>query len=101
MYKKSHNDDVIIRISDGAQIPKDDRNSDYQEFKEWKKAGNTIQPADPKPELPSGDKDKLRRSDPGDVVEAVVKALNKKGVDISVKEVANELAVKAAGEDNK
>jgi len=91
MYKKSHNGDVIIRISDGAHIPKDDINADYQEFKEWKKAGNTIQDADPKPELPTGDKDKLRRSDSGEVVEAVVKALKKKGVDLSVKEVADEL----------
>lgn len=94
MYKKSQNDDVIIRISDGAQIPKDEKNSDYQEYKEWKKAGNTIQDADPKPELPKGDKDKLRRSNSGDVVEAIVKALNKNGISLTVKQVADELTAK-------
>ncbi len=38
---------IIQRVSDGAFIPADPMNSDYQEFLKWQKAGNTITPAVP------------------------------------------------------
>jgi hypothetical protein len=36
----------IIRISDGALIPKNNSNKDYQEYLEWVAEGNTAELAD-------------------------------------------------------
>ena len=36
----------ILRISDGASIPMDENNRDYQEYLKWVEAGNTPLPAD-------------------------------------------------------
>lgn len=36
----------IIRIADGAQIPSDPDNTDYQAYLKWIEAGNTPKPAD-------------------------------------------------------
>lgn len=48
MYKII-NDNLIQRLGDGAVIPRDEANKDYQEFLEWERAGGAIEPADPKP----------------------------------------------------
>ena len=45
MYKLTATD--VIRRDDGAFIPADPQNVDYQAFLEWLAAGNTPQPADP------------------------------------------------------
>jgi len=37
---------IIQRVSDGAGIPFDPDNTDYQAFLLWKSEGNTPQPAD-------------------------------------------------------
>ena len=38
--------DCVIRISDNAQIPYDDNNADYIEYKKWLDEGNTPAAAD-------------------------------------------------------
>ena len=38
--------EVIIRKTDGVQIPKDEANTDYQEYLEWVSKGNTPEEAD-------------------------------------------------------
>ena len=38
--------DSIKRNADGAFIPKDPANTDYQEYLEWVAAGNTAEAAD-------------------------------------------------------
>ena len=52
MYKKVNEIDgtedttVIMRKSDGAFIPFDEANTDYQEYLAWVKEGNTAEAAD-------------------------------------------------------
>ena len=37
---------VILRLTDNMQIPFDEANKDYQEYKEWLAEGNTPEAAD-------------------------------------------------------
>lgn len=41
-----------IRRSDGAFIPADKSNTDYQEYLKWIADGNVPEPADPEPAIP-------------------------------------------------
>ncbi|WBF78105.1 hypothetical protein MEP401_gp52 [Methylophilales phage MEP401] len=52
MYKKvndlitNQEADVILRLSDNASIPKNEANTDYQEYLEWVAKGNKVMEAD-------------------------------------------------------
>jgi hypothetical protein len=46
MYKLTQNQNVIQRVIDGAQIPFDPDNSDYQAYLKWLSEGNTPTSAD-------------------------------------------------------
>lgn len=45
----------IRRLADGACIPTDPRNADYQQYLGWVAAGNTPTPADPPPVIYDGE----------------------------------------------
>ena len=46
MYQLTSNPDLIHRLTDGAWIPTDPENFDYQAYLKWLAAGNTPLPAD-------------------------------------------------------
>jgi hypothetical protein len=45
MYQIIHLSDWVLRVSDGAMIPPDPKNRDYQDLLAWIAAGNVIAPA--------------------------------------------------------
>tara|TARA_Y100000592_G_C5422502_1_gene293955 strand:- start:18 stop:161 length:144 start_codon:yes stop_codon:yes gene_type:complete len=45
-YKKTENNDCILRLADDATIPFDEGNKDYQAYLAWVAEGNTAEAAD-------------------------------------------------------
>ena len=46
MYKLTSDVNVVKRILDGAYIPFDSANTDYQQYLKWVAEGNAPEPAD-------------------------------------------------------
>jgi len=46
MYKKTKNENCILRVMDEAVIPFDPANTDYQAYLKWLAEGNTPEPAE-------------------------------------------------------
>jgi hypothetical protein len=46
MYKLTAAETIVQRLSDGATIPFDPANTDYQEYLKWLSEGNEPLPAD-------------------------------------------------------
>jgi hypothetical protein len=46
LYKNGKDTFGIQRLSDGAYIPKDTTNTDYQQYLKWLEEGNTPLPAE-------------------------------------------------------
>lgn len=47
MYRLTDSPSIIVRLADGAHIPADPDNTDYQAYLEWLAEGNTPLPVDP------------------------------------------------------
>lgn len=50
MYRLTDSPSIIVRIADGAHIPADPDNTDYQAYLAWLDAGNKPEPYQPPPE---------------------------------------------------
>ena len=73
MYKLTDTE-TIIRIKDGASIPKDKANSDYATYLEWLEEGNKPLPAD-KPIPPTYQELRMAEYPPiEDYLDGIVKA---------------------------
>ena len=46
-YQLTADPTTLLRLSDGAFVPRDPDNSDYAAFLEWEASGNTPEPAPP------------------------------------------------------
>jgi hypothetical protein len=57
MYKLSPvNGGGVVRLSDGAFIPEDERNADWREYQQWVAEGGTVYAADYEPPPAPGPK---------------------------------------------
>lgn len=70
-YQRQRQGDGVIRLSDGAVIPRAPGNREWEEFRAWRAAGNNPLPADPAPPADPTDEIPVRR-----VVRALMRKTN-------------------------
>lgn len=79
-----------VKREDGANIPNDPRNRDWQEYQDWIALGNTADPED-QPPVEDPDDKKVKNVSAEKLMKSLVKALKKKGVDINFKDIVDEI----------
>lgn len=101
MSYKILSDTTVLRLSDNACVPFDERNNDYREYQIWLGIGNTPLPADPEPvrETALTPSQQIILADGEDVAKVTITGEPGATVDYTVNGVPFQTVLDAAGSD--